>query len=304
MDLKKVKFIQNPRSGVLNSPIIIRRIIERTLESASFTYDFEETTYRGHAKIIAQNCIEAGYDAVVAVGGDGTANEVASALVHSGVAMGIIPIGSGNGLARGLDIPVSIRRSTNLLLQGRVRTIDAGKVNNRYYFVVAGVGFDALVGKLFDDVSLRGPLPYFTIGFREFISYKPEVFILKFNNRQVVAPALLVAIANTRQWGNGAIIAPHARVDDGLLDICIIHRITLWYGLYHLPKLFTGKIDKIRKYERYQTDQLEIFREHAGPYHADGEPGEGGDVIRFSVDHNALDIIVPVEQEPAPDDDL
>lgn len=293
MELKRVKFVQNPKSGFIKSPIFIRKVVELALEDAPFEFDFVETQYRGHAHQIALECVEEGYDAVVVVGGDGTANEVASALVHTPTALGIIPTGSGNGLARGVNIPVSVRRAARLLLTGRIQQVDAGRLENRYYFVVAGVGFDALVGKLFDDSSLRGPLPYFTIGFREFLFYKPEVFILRFDGKQVVAPALLIAVANTKQWGNGALIAPHAEVDDGLLDVCILHRVKLPYALYHFPKLFTGQIDKIRKYERYQTKEVEIIRETPGPFHADGEPGEGKTSLKFSIEPHALKIITP-----------
>ena len=293
MNLDKVKFIQNPKSGLIKSPLFVRKLVELSLENASFEFDFTETRHRGHAYELAREAIEDGYDTVVAIGGDGTANEVASALIHTPVKMGIIPTGSGNGLARGVNIPVSVWRASKLLLNGRVRQIDAGSVQGKPYFVVAGVGFDALVGKLFDDTSLRGPLPYFTIGFREFLYYKPEVFILRFNGKQIAAPALLVAVANTRQWGNGAIISPNAQVDDGLLDVCIIRRVKLLYALFHLPKLFTGKIDRIRKYDRFQTKELEIVREKPGPYHADGEPGEDQEVLRFHVTHKCLNIIVP-----------
>jgi diacylglycerol kinase (ATP) len=292
---KSVKFIQNPRSGVIKSPVFVRRLITKALEHSHF--DFIETRYRGHAHAMAKQFSCQGVDAVIAIGGDGTANEVASALVHTHTAMGIIPTGSGNGLARGVNIPVSIRGAARLLLNGRIRKIDAGRIQDRYYFVVAGVGFDALVGKLFDDRSLRGPLPYFTIGFREFLYYRPQVFILKFDHKQIIVPALLVAIANTKQWGNGAIISPHAQVDDGLLDICILHRLTFPYALYHLPKLFTGKIDKIRKYERYQTRQLEILREKPGPFHSDGEPGVADTHLYLSVEAKALNIIVPQASE-------
>ncbi len=297
MEFRKIKFIHNPKSGFIRSPRLIRRIIERALIGAPFKYDFSETKHKGHAHQIAKEAVEQGYDAVVAVGGDGTANEIAAALMHTGVPMSIVPIGSGNGLARGLGIPISVRRSVRLLLKGQTHQIDAGCIENRYFFVVTGVGFDALIGKLFDDRSLRGPLPYFTIGFREFLFYRPEVFVLRFNDQQIVAPALLVTIANTKQWGNGVIIAPQAEPDDGMLDICIIHRVKFFYALYHFPKLFTGKIDKIRKYERYRAVALEIIREKPGPFHVDGEPHEAGTTLRVSVEHNALTVVVPRPKE-------
>lgn len=299
MLLKKVKFLQNPKAGFIHSPIVIRRIIERAIVDAPFEYDFQSTKHKGHATEIARQAVEDGYDAVVVIGGDGTMNETACGLLHSNVAMGLIPMGSGNGLARGLDIPISIRRAARLLIEGQIKTIDAGKIEDRYFFVVTGLGFDALIGKLFDDLSLRGPLPYFTIGFREYIYFRPEVFILRFDGKQVASPALLVTIANTKQWGNGAIIAPHAEPDDGLLDICVIHHVGFLTALYHLPKLFTGKIDTVRHYDRYQSDTIEIVREKPGPFHVDGEPCEGEVVLHVSLEHKALDVIVPKPKESA-----
>ncbi|NOY59114.1 MAG: diacylglycerol kinase family lipid kinase, partial [Calditrichaeota bacterium] len=245
MNLKKVKFVHNPKSGIIHSPFFIRKAINSALADAPFEYDFVETEYRGHAREISQQAAADGYDAVVAIGGDGTVNEVATELLHSHVSLGIIPMGSGNGLARAMEIPLMIRRAAGILIDGQVRVIDAGRIETHYFFINVGFGFEALIGKMFDDKSLRGPIPYFTIGFKEFLKYHPEVFIIKFNGKKVAVPALLINIANQRGWGNGAIIAPHAKPDDGLLDICIIHRAGFFYTLFHLPKIFTGNIEKV-----------------------------------------------------------
>ena len=293
MNLKKVKLIHNPRSGLIRSPLLIRKLIESALIDAPFEYEFTETRYQGHARLLAEQAAAEGCDAVVAVGGDGTANEVATALLHSDVALGIIPVGSGNGLVRGLGIPMAVRKAAHLLIDGETRLIDAGRVHDRYFFGVAGFGFDALIGKIFNDQNFRGPLPYFTIGFREFFFYRPEVFILRFENRQIAVPALLVTVANTKTWGAGAIFAPDAQPDDGLLDICIIHRVKFFYALFHLPKLFTGKIDKLRKVDQYRTAHLQIVREKPGPYHYDGEPRDGDLELDIRVEPRALKIIVP-----------
>lgn len=293
MKLNKVKFIHNPTSGLIRSPLIVRKLIESSLNKAPFDYDFEETQYRGHAHKLAKEASQKGYDAVVAVGGDGTVNEVATALLYTQTAAGIIPIGSGNGLARNMDIPLSINRATRLLLNGKVKIIDAGKIEDRTFFIVTGMGFDAIIGKIFDEGNIRGPLPYFYIGFREFLFYKPEVFILKFDGKQIAIPALLVTIANQRQWGVGAIIAPDALPDDGYLDVCILHRVNLPYALFHLPKIFTGKIDKIRKYERYRVKSVQIIREKPGPFHYDGEPVDAGTQLNVSIQPQALRLIVP-----------
>ncbi len=296
MTLKKVKLVYNPKSGLMRSPAIIRRLIEHTLEEAPFVYDFAQTNYRGHAREIAAQAAADGYDAVVAVGGDGTANEVASGLLYTPCALGIIPIGSGNGLARGLSIPISVRRAARLLLDGSIRLFDAGQIEDRYFFVVTGIGFDALIGKLFDDRSLRGPLPYFYIGVREFFFYRPETFTLMFDDKKLTVRALLVTIANSKQWGNGVFIAPHAEPDDGLLDVCILHRINALRAMYHFPKLFTGKIDKVREYERYQTTSLKIIREKPGPFHVDGEPVEAQTTLHITIKPHALRVIVPAKK--------
>ncbi len=293
LNIKKVKFVLNPKSGLIQSPLIFRNIIESAIHGAEFEYDFQETEYRGHAKKIASDAAKDGYDVVVAIGGDGTANEVCTGVLHTDTAAAIIPIGSGNGLARNLGIPLAANKAAKLLLDGKVRTIDAGKIQDRYFFIVTGMGFDAIIGKIFDEGNIRGPVPYFYIGFREFFMYKPEVFILKFDGKQVAVPALLVTIANQRQWGVGAIISPKADPEDGLLDVCVLHRVNFFYGIFHLPKIFTGKIDKIRKYDRYQTKELTVVREQAGPFHYDGEPVDAGTELKISVVPKALKIIVP-----------
>jgi diacylglycerol kinase (ATP) len=119
------------------------------------------------------------------------------------------------------------------------------------------------------------------------------VFTLKFNGRSIRKPALLVTVANTPQWGNSVTVAPNAQPDDGLLDVCIIHSVNAFTALYHLPKLFTGKIDRIRHYERYQTTAVQIIRQKPGPFHVDGEPDETGRTVDISVQPKALQIIVP-----------
>ncbi|MDZ7293800.1 MAG: YegS/Rv2252/BmrU family lipid kinase [candidate division KSB1 bacterium] len=293
MTFERVKLIFNPKAGPLRHTHLALRLVDICLRRAPFRYEVYTVEYKDHAVELASAAEREGFDAVVVVGGDGTVNAAARGLLHSRLPLGIVPIGSGNGLARGLGIPVSIRRSCQLLTEGTVRSIDAGRIRDRYFFVVAGLGFDAVVGKLFDDQSLRGPLPYFYFGFREFLTYEPETFILRFGERQITVPALLVTIANTRQWGNGAIIAPHAEPDDGLFDICVIHKVNLGQALFHLPKLFTGKIDRVRHYENYRSTEVEIVRERPGYFHVDGEPVEGGTHLRVSIDPKALRVIVP-----------
>lgn len=292
MNLSKVRFIRNPKSGILRIQNVIRNTIENTFKD-QFDFDICETKYPGHAHELAQEAVENKYDAVVAMGGDGTTNEIGSALIHTDTALGIIPMGSGNGLARGLHIPLSTTKAAQVLESGEIVTIDAARIENKTFFIVTGMGFDAVIGKVFNQQQVRGLIPYFTIGFREYFSYKPEVFVLRFDGRQVIATALFITIANLKGWGGGAIISPEARYDDGLLDICILHRAPTWYILANLYKLFTGGVVKLRHYSRYQAKHIEILRESAGPFHFDGEVHDGGTTLNVSIIPQALNVIAP-----------
>ncbi|MBN1479001.1 diacylglycerol kinase family lipid kinase [candidate division KSB1 bacterium] len=295
MELTKVKFIRNPKSGILRTQNLIRKAIEWNFSDADFEYDIVETQYAGHGRILAKEAVEQGYDAVIAVGGDGTTNEIGSALVYTDTALGIIPLGSGNGLARGMGISMQPMKAADTIKTGRIRTIDAAQIEGEVFFIVTGFGFDALIGKMFNEQKIRGIIPYFTIGFREYRSYKYEVIVLKFDDRQVAVSALFITIANLKGWGGGAIISPDAEFDDGLLDICVIHRAPWWYILANLYKLFTGGVVRLRKYSRYQAKNIEMIREGPGPYHFDGESREGGTVLHISVLPQALKVIVPDE---------
>lgn len=296
MELGKIRFVRNPKSGIIRTQNLIRKAIDWNFADSGFDYEVIETEYAGHGHILAKEAVEQGYDAVVAIGGDGTVNEVGSALVNTDTMLGIIPLGSGNGLARGLDISLQPIKAANILKTGRIRTIDAGVVEGEIFFIVTGLGFDALIGKVFNEQEIRGLLPYFTIGFREYRSYKHEVIVLKFDGRKIPVTPLFVTIANLKGWGGGAIISPEAELDDGLLDICVMHRAPWYYILANLPKLFTGGVVKLKKYSRYQAKSVEVIRENPGPYHFDGESRDGGTTLNVSILPKALKVIVPHEK--------
>jgi len=218
----KIKFILNPVASRGRNGDGMKRDLERVLAEFPYEYDIQQTFGRGDALRIAREAVRDDFDMVAAVGGDGTVNEVASAVVNSNVCLGIIPMGSGNGLARGLGIPLNLKKACQILCEGKFRRIDVGKMQDRYFFASSGVGFGAIVTKRINTRSRRGVLPHFYIGLQEFFNYSPEETTLRFDHRQITVKALLVVVANTIQFGNGAIIAPQAQPDDGLLDICIV----------------------------------------------------------------------------------
>lgn len=293
---KHILFIMNPIAGGGHDFKRIGRIISNILlKDRNCEYEIRITSGKGDATHIAREASNKDYDVIAAVGGDGTVNEVATGLIGSDVPLGIVPIGSGDGIARGLGIPLALRGAIRTLYTGNVKEIDAGTIGNRNFFATTGFGFDAVVGKLFDEGSIRGPLPYFYHGIREFFNYKPKEYILRFNGKEYTKKALIVAVANTKQFGNGAMIAPFAKPDDGLLDICLILDVDAFNAIIHLPKLFTGQLSQSDYYEFYQTKEVEIVRPGPAPLHVDGEPIDGEQTIMVGVCPRALKVMLPLK---------
>jgi len=288
---KKIKFIINPIAGFRRDKRFIIEHLQKL--SSEFEVDIEKTSCRGEAKTIAATAARQGFDTVVAVGGDGTVNETASGLVETETALGIIPLGSGNGLARSLGIPLNPEKAVRVACSGNRRRIDAGRAAHRNFFVVAGVGFDATVGKRFDSTHWRGPLSYFYLGIKELITYRPRQVRLSFDEQKIDLTPFLVTVANTCQYGNGAMIAPQALCDDGQLDICIVDESSKMIILRHLPNLFNGTIDRMPHIRYFRSKEIVIAGDSPLLFHVDGEPETVEGALRISVLPRALQVIVP-----------
>lgn len=288
---KKIKFIVNPIAGFRRDKQFIIARLQKI--GGDFDMVIEKTSCRGEGRTLAAAAAREGFDTVVAIGGDGTVNEAASALAGTATALGIIPRGSGNGLARSLGIPMNPEHAIRIACSGQRRRIDVGLAAHRHFVVVTGVGFDATVGKLFDETYWRGPLPYFYLGMKKLLTYQPRQVQLSFEKQTLKLKPFLIAVANTCQYGNGAMIAPHARCDDGQLDICIVDDANKFSILRHLPKLFNGTIERVPHIRYYRSS--EIVMEGEGPllFHVDGEPETIDGALRISVLPRALQVIVP-----------
>ncbi len=291
----RIRFIVNPNAGSRRDPTKIISTIEETLSATDHEHNLQFTNFRGHATTLADAAVAEGCDLVVAVGGDGTVNEVGAALVGSEAALGIIPIGSGNGLARELGIPLKTPSACQALLDGRVREIDAGVVNGRYFFMAAGVGFDALVSWRFNERpnSRRGMLPYYCIALREALTFTPERTIVRIDGEELVLEPFMVTVANARQLGGSAVIAPRAQIDDGLFDVCIVTSLNIAQFLYQARKLFNGQIEKVPQLSIWRTDHLEIETRDYSPMQVDGEPVEAAPRTHINVVPGALKVLVP-----------
>lgn len=251
------------------------------------------TKRRGHARELAQAAAKRGARLVLAWGGDGTINEVASALAFGETALGIVPAGSGNGLARELGVARDPAQAIAEALRAAPSRMDVGEINDRLFVNVAGIGFDAYVAAEFDKPGRRrGFLGYLSIGLGAIGSYRPEHYAITVGDEQIDVRAILVTLANSAQFGNGARIAPHARVDDGRLDLVIIQERSRWRSVLQLPRIFNGQAERIPGCSIRQIERALIECEHPMMFHVDGEPVEGGTQIRIRVHPGALHVAV------------
>ncbi|MFQ5707183.1 MAG: diacylglycerol/lipid kinase family protein [bacterium] len=290
---QNITLIFNPIAGAKKRKGKIIDYLERTFVKHGHRTALCETSKRGEATEFAKQALCNHADVVVAIGGDGTINEIGSALVHTGVPLGIVPAGSGNGLARSLNIPQNVEQASEVILRGLTCRIDVGKANNNYFFLLAGLGFDAVVGKKFDEHSKRGPIPYFYLGAKEYFGYKPEWMEVSFNQVSRKIQPFVMAVANGGQYGNGAIIAPEAKLNDGLLDVCIVTRLSFLQLFSAIPKLFQGKLKSYRDVEFHTTRKIRIVREAPGLVNIDGEPIFEEATVEISLLPKSLNVIVP-----------
>jgi YegS/Rv2252/BmrU family lipid kinase len=258
-------------------------------------YEFAYTVEAGEATRIARQAVNEGFNMIVAVGGDGTVNEVATGLIHSEGRLGIIPTGSGNGVARSLNIPLSIQDCLELLLSPKITIIDVGMVNQKQFIGVSGIGFDALVGQKFQNFGVRGPIPYFFIGLNEFLKYKPQRYFLDIEGEKFEKEALVIVFANTNQYGNGAVIAPEADPGDGYLDVCIIGSLSYLQATQHASLLFKGNIDKSPLYFHKKCKSVKVSTENSFMHlHRDGEPDEPTTSLEVKIVEKALQVCSPL----------
>ena len=249
----------------------------------------------GHARELALAAIQRGISTIVAWGGDGTMNEIGTAVAFSDASMAVVPSGSGNGLARELRVPFDASAALEVAFSGRVLTVDAGEIEQRRFLNVAGIGLDARVAHRFavDGLEKRGFARYMAITMRELAAYRPDTLTVTIDSSTVSTSSLLVAIANGRQYGNGAVIAPHARLDDGLLDVVVVKARSLVRACLELPFVFTGTIDRLAGVSIQRTDSIQITSPYPLVYHVDGEPIAGTLSVAARVRPQALRLRVP-----------
>ena len=295
---KLVVFVVNPISGTSGKEQILE-LIGKRLDRSLFDFSVEKTAYAGHASQIAARAAEKGADVVVAIGGDGTINEVGRSLIHTDTAMGIIPCGSGNGLARHLHIPLEAKGAIDVLNEGVVQDIDYGLIDSHPFFCTCGVGFDAFVSLKFADSGKRGLRTYLENTLHESLNYRPETYEISNAEGSFKYKAFLIACGNASQYGNNAYIAPQASLTDGMMDITILQPFTVLDVPALAFQLFTKTIDQNSRIKTLKEKKICIHRATEGVFHVDGDPMMGGKDLEVEIVHRGLKMITPKESRSA-----
>lgn len=288
---KKVVFILNPISGTSNKAGI-PQLIDNILDKEKFDYELRETTHAGHAAEIAAEARDQQIDIVVAVGGDGTVNEVARSIVHSDTALGILPCGSGNGLARHLLLPMNLKKSLEIINACEIHKLDYGIINNFPFFCTCGMGFDAFVSMKFAESGKRGPISYAENILKEGLKYQPETYTIEDETGSQQYKAFLISCANASQYGNNAYIAPQASMSDGLIDVIIMEPFDVIEAPQVSFDMFNKTLDKNSKIKTFRCKKLHIKRSKPGVIHYDGDPVMTGCEIDIHLEEKGINVIV------------
>lgn len=291
----KARFIINPVAGKKNRVRQVTDAVRDVFASEDGIFEIKVASRRGQAAELAKEAVEKGFEAVFACGGDGTMNEVASRLVGTNTALGIAPLGSGNGFAKALGIPDKLPTALSLLKKWKIRGIDAGKICGRYFFSTAGCGFDAHLSAKYNMGALssmvRGVLPYYPLALIEYMRYSPMQVTIQSGNLSSCMTPLILTAANTGIYGGGAVVAPCAEPDDGLLDLCIVPYAGFAKTLRFGAHLLSGSISGADGFETLRSERFEILRNGVSYVHADGEPFEWGGRVSISVERRRLKVL-------------
>lgn len=293
---KRVLLIINPIAGTSKKKGLDDFIVGQLLP-LGWHVDVEHTTGPGDATSLAAQAVAEKYDAVIAAGGDGTINETARALCDTEVPLGIVPCGSGNGLARHLDIPIDAAESVGVISRANVRTIDYGRLNNLFFFCTCGVGFDADVSHNFAHKGSRGFSTYIKSAFETYQNFSPVEYSISIENEKITDEAFLIAVCNASQYGNNAYIAPKASIDDGLLDITLIHKGNALQSSLLAFDLLNGNISNNALVSSFRAPSVIIERSQGDAVHVDGEPIKLSGPMNIRCCPGGLKVFTP-EQQP------
>ncbi len=288
-----ITVIINPIAGGARHDAAERRVAlaSAVLRSRGEVGEVFVTERKGHARELAARAVTRGARLVIAWGGDGTLNEVGSALAFGQTPVALVASGSGNGLARELGVQPRPDRAIAEALRAAPRALDAGEIDGRLFFNIAGIGFDAHVAACLDrNPRRRGLAAYARIAARELWTYRPAWY--RIDGETIERRALFVTLANSPQFGNGARIAPAARLDDGRLDLVVVEETSRLATVCAVPRLFVGGLARLRRVSTRQFERVTVASDEPMVFHVDGEPVQGGTQLEARVHPGALKVCV------------
>jgi lipid kinase, YegS/Rv2252/BmrU family len=300
MSKERILFIINPISGV-GKQKIVEKAVEETLDTQLYDYSIVYTEYAHHSTAISLRAAIDGYDTVVAVGGDGSINDCVRGLIDTNVTLGIIPCGSGNGLARNLKIPLEVTKAIQVINKKKIEKIDTVTVNDKVYASIAGIGFDALIAREFRKSKVRGFNRYFTLVLENYPFYEPRTYELDIDGKSIKTDALFICFANANQFGYNTVIAPKAKLDDGYIEITIVKKVPILLMPWTAQFLFFRNFDKSMYVTSYKAKQVTVFNNDAKLVNLDGESVKLPRELHFSVVPHSLKVIIPednVKEKP------
>ncbi|NGX56092.1 MAG: Diacylglycerol kinase [Candidatus Anoxychlamydiales bacterium] len=287
---KKVRFIINPKSGTKKKRRVLD-LIDIYLDKNKFDYEIKYTTAPNHATTLAKEAANQNYDLVIAIGGDGTVNEASKGLINSPCALGIIPMGSGNGFARNLKIPMNTKKAIIALNNSYTKSIDIVSINDTYFLGIAGIGFDAHIAHKFAKARKRGFLSYAKIVLNELNNFKEKPFEMVIDEKKVIKKGFLISFAKSSQYGNNIKIAPSAKIDDGYIYLTILKKPPFYKFLNLFFRLTNNSIDKSKYLETIKCKNIKIANEKIIT-HIDGEPILFENGINLKILPNSLKVLI------------
>lgn len=297
--LRRVRVLINPRSGVFSSWGDVLRALEEFWDhpGVDLSYQFSKSEEDGRAK--TQRAIADGVDTILVVGGDGMVNSIGSELINTGIALGVIPTGSGNGFARHFNIPLIPEKAAQALAHAERRRIDVGTAGGKPFFVTCSLAWDAAIVRSFEKSPVRGILPYVLAGAYELITYTPQTFEVRLDGerREVFESPLVFTVANLTQFGGGARIAPNAEPDDGTLELVVACRKDAVSLIGDFVKLFDGNLEEVDKVTTLRFSELDVLRETEAPMQVDGELMDAPAAVSVRVLPKALTVLVPLKSD-------
>lgn len=296
----KIIFIINPISGVKG-----RRKLEKIIDQFFLENNYEllklYTAYPSHALELAIQAVKEKPKLIVAAGGDGTINEIACALINTGIPLGVIPLGSGNGFARHFNLPFNIKEALKLLISGTVLSVDVGYLNGRPFFCTAGIGFDAEIGYYYQDYNHRGFIAYALSFAWVFSWYKSKDYTLEIDGEKYDFKAFFITIANISQFGYNFYVAPHASTLDGAFDVVVVKRFPKWQASFIAIRSFFGTIDNSRYVWHKLAKNVKIISPAGEKFiHIDGEAGIQGGELEYQIKNAELRVVVNDKKQIVP----